>query len=81
MPIYEYKCDACHKPFEHFARSMSNTAPVKCPACGSAKTARALSVFAVNGASASSPSSSPTTGGHVHSGSCGCGKPRGSCGM
>ena len=51
MPIYEYTCKACNEKFEQLQRSMSSadvTAPkVKCPSCGSTKTARALSVFAV----------------------------------
>ena len=82
MPIYEYTCQSCKKPFEHFARSMSATTDVKCPACGSTKTARALSVFAVSGGGGgASSSTSSSSSGHVHSGTCGCGKPRGSCGM
>ena len=47
MPIYEYTCESCKKGFEHLARTMSASGPVKCPECGSTKTARALSVFAV----------------------------------
>ena len=46
MPIYEYDCKVCHKPFEKLVRSSSDTSSVKCPACGSAKTARLPSTFA-----------------------------------
>ena len=60
MPIYEYTCRKCNAKFEQLVRNMSGDSPVKCPACGSAQTARALSVFAVgaagnSGASAESP--------------------------
>ncbi|HEV7298905.1 MAG TPA: zinc ribbon domain-containing protein [Tepidisphaeraceae bacterium] len=53
MPIYEYTCDACKKTFDHLARTMTASAPVKCPECGSNQTQRALSVFAVGAESAS----------------------------
>ena len=54
MPIYEYTCKSCEKKFEHLQRSMKSGEKVKCPECGSTKTARELSVFAVgvNGAKA-----------------------------
>lgn len=52
MPIYEYTCQKCQKRFEHLHRSMSETEKVKCPECGSMKTARAFSVFAVGAESA-----------------------------
>ncbi len=78
MPIYEYECKACHKGFDHLAKSMSHAEDaVACPTCGSKKTARKMSVFAVAGGGAATQAAS----GHVHSGGCGCGKPRGSCGM
>ena len=48
MPIYEYKCQACDAKFEQLVRSMGDEPKVKCPDCGSPKTARALSVFAVS---------------------------------
>ena len=52
MPIYEYTCKACNEKFEQLQRTMSSAineqaTKVKCPSCGSPKTARALSVFAV----------------------------------
>jgi len=76
MPIYEYECRACEAKFEQLQRTMSSDAKVKCPECGSVKTARALSVFAVGGESGgkrSAPAAGP--------GMCGrCGGP-GPCGM
>ena len=66
MPIYEYTCRACNEKFEQLQRTMSSAdedAKVKCPSCGSSKTARAMSVFAVGaegaGAKAKSTSAPP----------------------
>jgi putative FmdB family regulatory protein len=70
MPIYEYSCGKCDHKFEFLQRSIANPTKVACPKCGSEKTDRALSVFAVG---AESAKSSP--------GMCGrCGGP-GPCGM
>ena len=76
MPIYEYTCRNCDAKFEELVRSINaSEAKVKCPQCGSPKTARALSVFAVGAESASSRSSSDAP-------SCGrCGGAPGSCQM
>ncbi len=50
MPIYEYTCDGCQSKFEELVRTMSGgEESSRCPKCGSMKTARALSVFAVGG--------------------------------
>jgi putative FmdB family regulatory protein len=73
MPIYEYACKSCEKRFEKLVKSMSSAAGVACPECGSKKTARTMSVFAV--ASAEQKSNAPAPG------MCGrCGGP-GPCGM
>jgi putative FmdB family regulatory protein len=75
MPIYEYTCKTCDAKFEQLQRTMSGDVKAKCPECGSTKTARALSVFAVAADSAkSAPSTAP--------GMCGrCGGAPGSCSM
>ena len=74
MPIYEYTCKSCKSKFEQLVRSMSSEAKVKCPECGSAETARNLSVFAVS-------SAGPKGGGGADP-MCGrCGGPPGSCAM
>jgi putative FmdB family regulatory protein len=74
VPIYEYTCQKCQTKFEKLIRSMSNGEKIECPKCGSSKTARALSVFAV-GAEQAKGSSSPAPG------MCGrCGGP-GPCAM
>jgi len=59
MPLYEYACRACNTKFEQLVRTMDRDDQFKCPKCGSVKTARALSVFAVGaeGAAKSSGSS------------------------
>jgi putative FmdB family regulatory protein len=62
MPIYEYTCEKCKKSFDHLARTMTASSPVKCPECGSAKTQRALSVFAVGAEGPSASQSLPTGG-------------------
>lgn len=67
MPIYEYRCEDCDKPFEKLVRAFREE--VACPGCGSASVERLLSTFAMSGLS----SSPPTSGG-----GCGCG--RGGCG-
>jgi putative FmdB family regulatory protein len=65
MPIYEYRCEACDKPFEKLVRAFREE--VACPVCGSASVERLLSTFAMSGFA------SP-----VASGGCGCGG--GGCG-
>jgi putative FmdB family regulatory protein len=41
MPIYEYRCVECRKPFEIVrAISMAKPKPVKCPSCESKKVER-----------------------------------------
>jgi putative FmdB family regulatory protein len=68
MPIYEYACGSCHAKFERLVKSMSGQEPAACPKCGSTKTIRSLSVFAVGGETAGKSSPPP--------GICGrCGQP------
>jgi putative FmdB family regulatory protein len=75
MPIYEYTCKRCEKKFDHLARTMSaSDAKVKCPHCGSEKTAKALSVFAAVGSEGKTASEAPPMCGR-------CGGAPGSCGM
>ena len=68
MPIYEYRCENCDKPFEKIVRAFREE--VACPACGSASVERLLSTFAMSGGS-SVPASSG--GGCCGRGGCGCG--------
>ncbi|HWP40178.1 MAG TPA: zinc ribbon domain-containing protein [Tepidisphaeraceae bacterium] len=63
MPIYEYTCKSCNHKFEKLLRSIGQQdAKVPCPGCGSTRTVRTLSVFAV-GAEQSRASSSTSTPG------------------
>ena len=71
MPIYEYACRECDTKFEKLVRSMNSDDAASCPKCGSPKTARALSLFAVGAESAKAPD---------NAGLCHCGKVPGSCG-
>ena len=76
MPIYEYTCEGCGSKFDQLQRSMSNEVKPKCPKCGSQKTHRALSVFAVGaegGAKSSGSADVPMCGR--------CGGAPGSCSM
>ncbi|MEW6356231.1 MAG: zinc ribbon domain-containing protein [Planctomycetota bacterium] len=43
MPIYEYRCAACEEEFEFLHRGRERAI---CPACGSKKLSKRLSVFA-----------------------------------
>jgi putative FmdB family regulatory protein len=72
MPIYEYTCQKCSSKFEQLVRSMSGQQKAPCPKCGSEKTARTLSVFAV-GAESAKATAAPTCGR--------CGGAPGSCAM
>ena len=68
MPIYEFRCEDCEKPFEKLVRAFREE--VACPECGSASVERLLSTFAMSGGP--SPSSS-SGGGCCGRGGCGCG--------
>ena len=74
MPIYEYTCEKCNNKFEQLVRSMSGETKFACPKCGSSKTARTLSVFAVGAESGKSQSADAPMCGR-------CGGPPGSCGL
>lgn len=45
MPLYEYSCPRCQRPFEKYARTF-NEKP-DCPTCGATTVTRLLSTFAV----------------------------------
>jgi len=46
MPLYEYRCTRCERPFERYARTFSDRP--SCPACGTSEVTRLLSTFAVS---------------------------------
>ncbi len=47
MPIYEYRCNRCRRPFSSFVRSMAVAVEASCPHCGSSDLTRLISRFAV----------------------------------
>ncbi len=71
MPLYEYKCDKCHEQAELLVRGSETP---KCPACGSVKLTKLLSVPAAHshGSGGELPMCQPMPSG-------GCGLPQ--CGM
>lgn len=82
MPIYEYECvNPAPKTGENpvvieLLRSAADAdKPVVDPDGKGRVFKRKLSLVTTGGQGAAA------SGGHVHSSSCGCGKPRGSCGM
>lgn len=80
MPLYEYRCEQDGTLIELMRPMAEADAPVEDPDEKGRTFTRVLSVLRSGG------STSPTrergssgTASHVHSGSCGCGRPRGSC--
>ncbi len=47
MPIYEYRCRSCRKPFSVLHRSYVLTTPVACRHCGGADVQRLISQVTV----------------------------------
>jgi putative FmdB family regulatory protein len=74
VPIYEYTCQKCNSKFEQLVRTMSGESKFACPQCGSQRTARTLSVFAVGAESGKAQAASAPMCGR-------CGGAPGSCGM
>lgn len=77
VPIYEYQCVKCGERFEKLLRSMNSSETIECPKCGSKKTERAMSSFAVGGEAPARSSAKPAhsccggcCGGHGGGGSC-----------
>jgi putative FmdB family regulatory protein len=68
MPIFEFTCNQCGRPFEELVRSASATNEVICPSCGSQQVMKKVSTFAskISGGSSfgsfSSSASSCNTG-------------------
>jgi len=46
MPIFEFVCTECNKPFEDLVFSLSRIDEVVCPACGSSQVKKKMSTFA-----------------------------------
>jgi len=71
MPIFEYRCKDCDRPFEQIVPRYDSEAT--CPHCKSAQVEKQLSVFAVTGGSKDPAPMSDAGCGH-----CGAATP-GSC--
>jgi len=80
MPIYEYEAVEDGEVIELMRMMKDADAPVEDPKGKGRTFRRKMSVFGVSGA-ANAASAAPSAGGHVHSSSCGCGRPSGSCGL
>lgn len=58
MPIYEYICQDCGERYEKFIRSSTAKVELVCPACGSQRGEKKISLFGTIGSSSSSAGSS-----------------------
>ncbi len=64
MPLYEFSCADCGDSFEKRVRLSESLENISCPHCGSVKTEKKLSQFAVKGSTPSTRSASAcSTGG------------------
>jgi len=54
MPLFEFVCSECDRPFEELVRSFGAIGDVKCPACGSNKISKKISTFASKASAGSS---------------------------
>ncbi|MFN7960340.1 MAG: zinc ribbon domain-containing protein [Thermoanaerobaculia bacterium] len=70
MPLYEYRCEACHHRFEVLQRMGQGAEGLACPRCGEGSVERLLSTFAAHSAGGSSAAS---TGGSCGAPGCGSG--------
>jgi putative FmdB family regulatory protein len=57
MPLYEYRCESCHKVFEAYKR-LSDEKEEACPQCGAASSRVGISLFRAGGSGTSSGGSS-----------------------
>ena len=48
MPIYEYRCQACHHELEILQPMGADASELDCPGCGERKLARQHSTFAAS---------------------------------
>ncbi|HEY6196385.1 MAG TPA: zinc ribbon domain-containing protein [Candidatus Eisenbacteria bacterium] len=58
VPLYEYRCPACHHAWETLQTSWTSPAPA-CPACGAVRSERRISTFAVVATPAAGARSAP----------------------
>lgn len=68
MPLYDYRCPECRQAWESLQDRWDSPSPA-CPACGSERSERQLSTFAVVASSAVAGRSVP---GGCGTGDCAC---------
>lgn len=63
MPIFEFVCSDCHKPFEELVRISNAASEAVCPSCNSQNVTKKISTFAskISGGSSYSFSSAPAS--------------------
>lgn len=61
MPIYEYICQDCGEKYEKFVRSSTAKIELVCPACGSQRGEKKISMFGAIGSTGSSSAGSSFT--------------------
>ncbi len=69
MPIYTYRCRKCRHHFDLLVGVTSDSAELKCTACGAADVEKTLSSFSVRMGSSNPSTSGPPLSGCA-SGSC-----------
>ena len=62
MPIFEYKCQKCGAEFDELDSIDNRDKSHKCPACGSMKSERQLSVFCASSGDGGGGKVCPSTG-------------------
>jgi putative FmdB family regulatory protein len=72
MPLYEYTCADCERPFELLVASPALADAVTCRYCGSRSVRRLISAFASRSSREPATAVAPRAGGCC-GGSCGCG--------
>ena len=78
MPIYEYEAIEDGEVIELMRPMKDADAPIDDPKGKGRTFRRKMSVFGVTGSAAAC--AQPAASSHVHSTTCGCGRPHGSCG-
>jgi len=63
MPLYEYRCGACSKIFESYARLSDEGKRAACPACGGDSEKIGISLFGAVGKAETSGPGNPACGG------------------
>jgi putative FmdB family regulatory protein len=62
MPLYEYRCESCHKVFEAYKR-LSDKAEETCPACDGRSERVGISLFRARGTGSGSSFGGSSCGG------------------